>query len=54
MTALNERSEGTFEELIEQIKKLNDEREIQTITVTFLQQKKPLIKLVVNEPGEQK
>ena len=45
---LGNTTHGTFEELIEQIRKLHDEYEVLSISVSFKKPRKPLIRLITN------
>ena len=52
---VHEETTGTFEKLIAEIRKLNDEHEVLTIRVTFKREKKPKLRLcVMREDYEQK
>ena len=52
---VHEETTGTFEKLIAEIRKLNDEHEVLTINVTFKRERKPKLRLcVMREDYEQK
>jgi len=50
---IGETTYGTFEELIEQIRRLNDKHEILTITATFRKPRKPLLTLITRRENTQ-
>lgn len=51
ITVIGDTTHGTFEELIESIRKLNDTNGIESISVTFTKAKKPLLRLVTTIPS---
>ena len=54
ISIVNEITHGTFEEVMEQVRKLHDTNGIVGITVSFKKEKKPRVKLeIIREDYEQ-
>lgn len=48
ITVVGKTSHGTFEQIVTELRQLNDEYEMLEITVSFKRPRKPLIRLVVD------